>query len=94
MAVHQEKGQDKTKPTAPTLETQPSPPYVPMEERGQFPLKEVDGRIVGTLTVELKEKVEHQQPTSNAQANRLEARCTLLNKQKGDTVRATGSQRL
>lgn len=51
MAVHQEKGQDKTKPTAPTLETQPSPPYVPMEERGQFPLKEVDGRIVGTLTV-------------------------------------------
>ena len=61
MAERQKTEQSETKPTAPSLnEISPPPPYKLLKRGGQFPLREVDGTITGTLEVAIKEKDKPQ----------------------------------
>ena len=71
MALQQKTEQNKTKPTAPVLKAQSlPPPYTSGEEARQFPVREIDGRILGKITVEVRETEGQKQDTLTQPKNR------------------------
>lgn len=88
MALQQKTEQNETKLTAPVLEAQSLPlPYTSGEEARQFPLREIDRRIVGKITVEVRETEGQKQDTPTQSKNRPGETLTASQSSVQKTVR-------